>query len=643
MSDKAVLIICSVIALVILAASVALAVLSRRNPKRILRIFGAGVLLMLVALIYPAYYGQDNSFVLGLALVQSMAAMLLNANAGELLASYGRYSVAFIGAYKVALLVLLIIAPLFTVGITLSFFSEKFTRILYRIRASLRPSYLFSEINERTLCIAEDVAKKNKKAVIVFAVGSEKGDVDAHSLERIKKIGTVINEDIVNVSHSLKRERNYYLLCADGNANLDAGLRLYKKYNERPTGNVNMWLYTNDEISEVIFDHLYETFNVRLVSEESLIARRLVVEHPLYSAVDNGRLSVLIVGGGKIGLEIARSAAECSCLGKGVKSEITVVDIKAGRAKSVFERTAPRLAERCNVRFRFADVSTSLFVDILKEVKPTYVVVALGNQNLNIGTALSVRRICGTEGELPRIHALIDHKSMEEQIIPNLQVSFWSYDEEKVRHTSEPICSFDIHPFGSYEDTYSDLRIGASYLDCLAVAHNAAYCKISGINEKYTPAVLTELYNQIMFFKNYSDAYAVSIPYKLHLMGLELCDDGEGDITLLKSRLPQSIKLLREHEDKRHEAFMRANGWTDMSLSDVEKAGMISDKLKKLNARIDDSQTKELAKLTGRDFDREDEESLMKLPTIIELANALYGRNYSVREKKAEDGKSTVI
>ncbi|MCH5351337.1 MAG: hypothetical protein J1F39_05175 [Clostridiales bacterium] len=636
MSDKAIIILCSVIALVILAASVTFAVLGRRNLKRIVRILGAGVFLMLVVMIFPSYSIQGEPFALGLALVQSMCAMLLNADAGAILSAFDGYTLGFIEFYKAVVLALLIIAPLFTVGITLSFFSDKFTRLLYRIRAAFKPTYLFSEINERTLCAAEDIARKNKKPVIVFAVRADKNDIDAASLDRIKNIGaSVINDDIVNINHSLKHERNYYMFCADSSLNLDAGLRLYKKYNNAQTSKVNMWLYTKDEISEVIFDYLYETFNVRLINEEKLIAQRLVSDYPLYKAVDGGKLSVLVVGSGNIGLEIVRTAAWCSCLGEGVESELNVVDLYGEKAQSAFDKMAPGLREKMNITFHTADINTSAFTEILNKIKPTYIVVALGNLNRNLETSIYIRRTYGIENGLPHIHALVDHKRAEEQILPNLSVSYWTFDEKLMKHTSELIGSLDIKPFGSYEDTYSDLRISASYLDCLAVAHNAAYCGVTEVNDRNTPAVLTDIYNQVMFFKSFSDGFAVSIPYKLHLLGLELALDGEGNTELLEAALSdkKNIAKLRAHENKRYEVFMRGQGWTDLELKDI-KQGRLGDKLKKKNARLDNRFVKELTEMTGRDFDKEDELPLRNMPTIIKLANALYGKSYSVREIK---------
>lgn len=621
------IIVCFVLMLVFAAAGCALAVRFRRDLKTVVRILGATVFLMLFAAVYPSYAVRGEGYAFGLALVQSMCAMLLNADAGEILSAFDGYDAGFLAAYKAVLLALLIVGPLFTVGITLSFFAEKFARAVYRVRSSFADSYLFSEVNERTLCVAEDIARKNKRAVIVFAVQTEDG-VDAGSLGRIKEIGAgIVNDDIVNVAHSSKHTRNYYLLGGKGSENLDAGLRLYQKYNQK-TCKVNMWLYTKGEISKVIFDHLYETFNVRLMNEESLISRRLVTDHPLYEAVQEGRLSLLLVGGGKIGLEILRQMAACACLG--IPVTIDVIDRDAEEARAVFGKTSPGLAEKWGISFHSADVRSADFLTVLQGLRPTYVAVTLGDEERNMETALDIRRIYG---EGPRIYVLVDHKRVEEQILPNLRLSDWKFDPKTVRYERTYLCSFGIETFGSYEDTYSDLRVGARYLDCLAVAVCAANCGITALNERYSPALLCDLYNQVMFYKDYSDGYAVSVPYKLYLMGLELCDDGRGDLSLLEERLPAYTDVLRRHENRRYEAFMRGNGWTDLPPEEI-RGGLLGDKLSKRHARLDDTHVRELEALTGRDFRKEDERAVCRFPVVLRLANQLYGRSFSVRERK---------
>ena len=57
-------------------------------------------------------------------------------------------------------------------------------------------------------------------------------------------------------------------------------------------------------------------------------------------------------------------------------------------------------------------------------------------------------------------------------------------------------------------------------------------------------------------------------------------------------------------------------------------------KLMKKYARLEAKHTEALSALTGRDFKAEDEKALLRLPAVITLANALYGKAYSVRERK---------
>ena len=632
MNGEVILSICAILTLLIFAVGVVLVILNRKDLKRVVRVLGVCVFLMLMSGIYPYYH--EETYAIGLTLVESMCAMLLNSNPGEILAGFNGFDVAYIGVYKTALLVLLIIAPLFTVGITLSFFSEKFVRLIYRIRSEFRDTYLFSAINERTLCIAEDIDETDRKAIIVFVLRISEEDVDAESLARIKKIGAyLINDDITQIKHSLRHTRNYYLLDTNDSENLEAGLRIYQRYNKERTDKVNMWLYTKNEISEVIFDHLYETFNVRLINEEGLIARTLATNYPVFDAVKDGRLSILIVGGGHIGLEILRTMTMCSCLGEKITVDINVIDLNGEKARDIFEKASPDLAKKWNINFHSADVKSVSISKVLDGIEPTYIIICLGNETLNMETALYIRRKYGIADGFPRIHALIDYKRIEEEISPNLCVSDWKYNSEHRKFESTPICSFEIKTFGSYEDTYKGLRIGASYRDCLAVAVNAANRGVTAVDSQNNAEWLTDLYNQVGFYKDYSDAFAVSIPYKLWMLGLELFEDGAGDVSAIENVLEANIDMLRKNENKRYEAFMRSKGWTQLMPSEV-RDGRMGNKLQKKHARIDPQYTEELERMTGRDFSYEDVRSIMNLPAVIRIANALYGKNYSVRKKE---------
>jgi len=110
-------------------------------------------------------------------------------------------------------------------------------------------------------------------------------------------------------------------------------------------------------------------------------------------------------------------------------------------------------------------------------------------------------------------------------------------------------------------------------------------------------------------------------------------DDGAGEVSDLENILEANIDRLHKNENKRYEAFMRSKGWTQLMPSEVQNARM-GNKLQKKHARIDPQYTKELEEMTGRDFSKEDVRTIRNFPTIIRIANALYGKNYSVRKKE---------
>jgi hypothetical protein len=161
----------------------------------------------------------------------------------------------------------------------------------------------------------------------------------------------------------------------------------------------------------------------------------------------------------------------------------------------------------------------------------------------------------------------------------------------------------------------------------------AQYRGIKTIDEENTPELMTALYNQVTYYKEFSDSYAITVPYKLWMMGMELVDDGKGDLVYLDENLEKHQKTLRLNENRRYESFMRSHGWTQMLPEEVTDRTM-GDKLRKRNARIENTYMEELSKITGRDLEKEDRESVMNLPLIIRLANGLYGKKFSVRKRK---------
>lgn len=623
--------VCLCLGILCWAVAAYFAIRYRKDVKSVIRAVGIGVFASLFFFLYPFAMVKSGMFALPFALLQVMASAVV---ASDPLAIFERlsaeYTVSYLGIYQAILIVLHVVAPLFTIGITLSFFESKFAPLVYRIRANRYQSHIFSDINERTLCLAESIYASNKKSIFVFIGDSEKLEQQREFAERVQEVGGYILDTAPSeVRHSLKKTRTYYLLSADSARNLKDAIRLFEKYDKVGGEQIKIWLYSKDEISSVIFDNLDEKIDIRLINEEKLIAMGLMQSYPLYRGVQNGKLVFLLLGAGHIGLEILRTALWCACFGEGITAEFHVLDLNADYAAQKLEKLCPGLAKHYNISFYNANVETAAFHELLRTIRPTYIVATLGQEQRNIAACMEMRRIYGFDGAYPRIHVLIDSADTATMILDNLHISDWRFAGEKGAFEKRELCSFALQPFGSYSETYSSIRFSKGYYDALAMAINAVRCGITRLDEKNNPEKLRDLLNKVEFYKDFSYAYATAIPYKLWLMGLQFKDDGRGETVALENAIPvHESKLLRQ-EQQRWICYMKTIGWQPMPLEEVEGSSY-QDKLRKRHARLDEKRQEQLGTLVGRDFEKENLEDLYRLPVIIRLANELHHRPYSV-------------
>ena len=245
--------------------------------------------------------------------------------------------------------------------------------------------------------------------------------------------------------------------------------------------------------------------------------------------------------------------------------------------------------------------------------------MSLGEEQRNLRVGTQLRRFYG---EHPHIHVLTDHTDTETMVIDNLQISDWRFDSDNGSFIKKEIASFELLPFGSYAETYSNMRFSKGYNDMLAMSINAVRFGITQTDTTRDEEFLRDLLNKVEFYKNYAYSYATSIPYKLWLMGLQLIDDGKGDISALEEALPKFEDKLVLQESARWICYMRTQGWQALPLNEV-RGNVYQDKMRKLHARLNSDSIKELSALVGRDFAKEDAENLYRLPAIIRLANSL--------------------
>ncbi len=157
----------------------------------------------------------------------------------------------------------------------------------------------------------------------------------------------------------------------------------------------NAWEMLREEVATGRFDREDSSIDLHLVNETKFIAQKLLWEHPLYQAERDCKISLLIVGGGRLGMEILRAAMVCGTMYH-CKLETVVVDLQAQRLEKQFQHEYPYLKNylKESVMFCPADVTTTEFDGVLKQhcVDCRYIVVATGDDERNMITAQFLRR-----------------------------------------------------------------------------------------------------------------------------------------------------------------------------------------------------------------------------------------------------------
>src|SRR5665647_770266 len=137
----------------------------------IIRYIGFVVFFSIFALSYPAYVALGHDYVLGDSLINSLQCFAVNSNT-TIIDNISFSPSLFLFIYRLSLYFFYIIAPLSTVSITLSFFSSYFDRLRIRF-IKKKELFIFSRLNERTLCLAKGLKVSRNGRIIFCNVGRE--------------------------------------------------------------------------------------------------------------------------------------------------------------------------------------------------------------------------------------------------------------------------------------------------------------------------------------------------------------------------------------------------------------------------------------------------------------------------------------
>lgn len=286
--------------------------------------------------------------------------------------------------------ILYVLAPILTAGFILSMFKSVTAEFRLR-RAKKRPAFFFSELNDRSIALAESINSKEdiKKPVFVFAEVYDKTQEEHYeNVSRAKELGAILmQKDIVDIDFEKKTGRvEIFLIGEDESENVSQAVKIItdkykskrkdlagKSYNERK--NTKVFVFARSEGSARILDSLdkgnqyadidekrfendemiddSELFRVRRIDDIQLLAWDSVENADIfekYTEIDGEKvISVLLLGMGEYGVELFKTLVWYGQM-KGYRLEINIVDKADGNAsaKSKLSHICPEIISTNN-------------------------------------------------------------------------------------------------------------------------------------------------------------------------------------------------------------------------------------------------------------------------------------------------------
>lgn len=416
-----------------LVAAVVFAWLCSKKPAvkvRPLYVLFAGVFLSCVILIYPIYreafdcdFGATLKAII-IGVQNTIQFFTADSDFGLISDNIGGLTGWIKDAYGLLGTVLIIFAPVLTFGFVLSFFKGATAQLKYFFRAAA-DTYVFSEINQNAVSLAESVRDGDPKAIIIFTnVPKEEEKIDDDLLDRIRQLRIICRKEDISLIKLKRSQPNtktiFFALCEEESQSISEVLQLVPKYRNR--ANTTIYLFSTSVESELILNNL---------DKGKLIVRRInpqtsFVNHILSSQgkllFDSAipleglqkEISALILGMGRLGTEMLK-ALTWYCQMDNYRFKLNGFDKADGCKDQITAQCPELLKERYNgvfvpgeayyqIDIHTCDVHTESFREKVRNIgNISFAFVCLGNDSLNISAAVELRVLF----EQMRIHPVI--------------------------------------------------------------------------------------------------------------------------------------------------------------------------------------------------------------------------------------------
>ena len=384
-------------------------------------------------------------------------------------------------AYTILAAVVYVIAPILTFSVVLSMFKSlsAYRRFFMSFN---RDIYIFSELNEKSILLAEDLKAHDKKRVVVFADYFEDGGEAGYELDRrAKSVGAICFKNDIRLincrSHRQSKPLYFCVIGKNETENIEQALSLIKKY--RNTENTHLMLFSENADSSLILTNLDKgRMKVRRINEASSLIYRNLYEngHVLFDTAreqeDGTKLiSAVVIGLGRYGNVMARSLTwYTQMLGYRLKLDLFDQDemaydrfytqcpeLMSPEYNGVFIEGEAQYEIKVHAKISLESIE---FAREIGRIRPTFVFAALGSDARNVEAAAYVRMLCERNGIKPVIQAIV-HNSQEKEALNGIK-----------NFKGQP---YDIDFIGDLRDSYCEKVVLNSDVEAEALKEHLQY------------------------------------------------------------------------------------------------------------------------------------------------------------------------
>ncbi len=424
---------------------------------------------------------------------------------------------AWAGVYGLYASALNFLSPIAGGAILFDILTGIFPRLKLMFRSRKRQVYVFSELNDEALALAESICahtqKSKEKVTLIFtdAYANQEEESGAERLAAARAMGAVcLREDLLELRHSRGRAASFILIDRDEAQNFHtlSALTSERHIKSRMLTDSRIYLFSQNALAGTLVKGTMEILKtkmdeahlpmIRVVRSYTNLVYDLLDQVPLYEPLvgrsGKKQLRLTILGSGCIGTEMFLAATWCSQM-LDCTPEIHVISQEPESAfRDKVDAISPEILRSAQekdpvlqiyrdkavfsapyFRFRYtqADVTGQSLYRHMTQGEPgqcplasDYFVVALGSDETNLAVATALSRMVGQDS----LSTGADRRTV---------IAYVLYDKSlgEMMNVQPRQGKLLLYAFGSLESTYSRENVFMTQMEADAYTVSQSYSK----------------------------------------------------------------------------------------------------------------------------------------------------------------------